>query len=185
MTTDEQRLRAALAAAAKSDGLNAPTYVERALLAQLRHRRLASLAGRAAIGGAIAAALLLGVMLTRPQPPPATQVTVVEKPAPVLAAEKAVAPAAPASRPARRRTRRTSVPPPVVTEQGEFIPVGPWQAIEPMERGSIIRVRLPKSSLPGFGIPVSPDRWHESIPADVVLGEDGSMRAVRFVSTRY
>ena len=69
-------------------------------------------------------------------------------------------------------------------ETSEFIPVGTWQALEPMERGSIVRVRLPKSSLPGFGIPVSADRWNESIPAEVVLGEDGSMRAVRFVSAR-
>jgi hypothetical protein len=67
-------------------------------------------------------------------------------------------------------------------DAGEFIPVGAWQAYEPMERGAIVRVRLPKSSLPGFGIAVSADRWNESLPADVVLGEDGSMRAIRLVS---
>jgi hypothetical protein len=51
-----------------------------------------------------------------------------------------------------------------------------------MERGSVHRVRLPRSSLTTFGIPVRPDRWNESVPADIVIGEDGTVRAVRFVS---
>lgn len=182
MTTDEQRLRAALAAAAKSDGLHTPAHVERALLAGLRRGRFRRTATRLTVGGAIAAALLLGWLFNRPAAPPAPPVARIEVPAPILAA---VPSPPPPPAPAPRRAPRRAVRPPAVPQQSEFIPVGAWQAIEPMERGSIIRVRLPKSSLPGLGIPVSPDRWHESIPADVVLGEDGTMRAVRFVSTRY
>ena len=85
------------------------------------------------------------------------------------------APSAPAK---RRPAARRAAP----VEAAEFIPVGAWQALEPIERGTIVRVRLPNSSLPGFGIPVSADRWNESFPADVVLAEDGSMRAIRLIS---
>jgi len=157
----EQRLRALLAAAAETDRLQTPVRVETALVAELRRRNRRMLAGRIAAVGTLAAAVLLGLFLT---PPAATAIT------------NATAKRRRAPRPVERRV--------AAVERSEFIPVGPWQAMEPMERGSIIRVRLPKSSLPGFGIPVSADRWHESIPADIVLAEDGSMRAVRFVNTR-
>ncbi len=189
---EEQRMRALLAAAADSDGLTTPARVEQALRGELRRRARRGLAVRVAAAGTLAAAVLVGLALNRP---PASVPAEPAVPVPLVAAESP-RPAAltpmPAGRAALRaearprpRARRR-LEPPTVEQQGEtseFIPVGTWQALEPMERGSIIRVRLPKSSLPGFGIPVSADRWNESIPADVVLGEDGSMRAVRFVTT--
>jgi hypothetical protein len=186
----EQRIRALLAKAATTDGLTAPEGVERALVTELRRRNRRMLAVRLCSAGALAAAVLVGLYLTRPsaQVAPAVQSAdrEVTAPPPVPAVAPALRDIAKA---ASRQTIRRRAPKPAprqlaAMQQTEFIPVGPWQAIEPMERGSIIRVRLPKSSLPGFGIPVSADRWNESIPADVVLGEDGSMRAVRFVSTR-
>lgn len=189
MTTDEQRVRDALAAAAANDRLQAPDHVEKALVAHLRRRNFRGAVTRVATAGSLAAAVLVGLLLLRPEPAPPVLVSreiapPVIMPAPVAAPAKPVI--ADRVRPPRRVVRRPAATPraerPVPVEQAHFIPVGPWQAIEPIERGSIIRVRLPKSSLPGFGIPVSPDRWHESIPADVVLAEDGSMRAVRFVT---
>jgi hypothetical protein len=33
----------------------------------------------------------------------------------------------------------------------------------------------------GFGFPVNPDRMLESVKADVVLGDGGIVRAIRFV----
>lgn len=188
---DEQRVRTALAAAAAADGLQTPDRVEAALLAALRRRRYLRVARRAAAAGAVAALFFIGFYLARPTVP------AVEAP-PALPVVSEAAPLAPAPRPeppavlnpvVRTATarRRPAAPPRVPTTadaSADFIPVGPWQAIEPMERGSIVRVRLPKSSLPGLGIPVSAERWNEFIPADVLLGEDGSMRAVRFVTVK-
>jgi hypothetical protein len=61
----------------------------------------------------------------------------------------------------------------------EFIPIvfDP----EPIERGHIVRIRLPRSALATFGIPMNEERAEEAIRADVLLGEDGLARAVRFV----
>lgn len=177
---EEKRIRTLLAAAAESDGLRAPGRVESALVAELRRRNRRSLAGRIVAAGALAAAALIGLFLARsatePPPLPAAPASAL-RPAPATVAKT------PAPPPAKRSIPKRAKPQAAPVESAEFIPAGVWQAFEPMERGSIVRVRLPKSSLPGFGIPVSADRWNESIPADAVLGEDGSMRAIRFAST--
>lgn len=195
---EEQRIRAVLAAAAETDGLRAPDRVERELVAAIRGRKRRQTFGRVAIAGAIAAAVFAVLMYSLPRPEPVQRA---ERPAAPRVETAAVAVPPPAEQNVRNppgpRRKPLRVPPLVVrtrpvpprtrpqpaTELAEFIPVGTWQAYEPMERGSIVRVRLPKATLPGLGIPVSADRWNESIPADVLLGEDGTMRAVRFVTT--
>jgi hypothetical protein len=180
----EQRLRSLLAAEASGDGLSTPDRVERALLGGLRRRRQRALFAQLAVAAALVMAVTAGLFFTRPKaaPDPAPAIAAIA-PAPPIPAS----PVQPATRKAPVKRRRAAAPRIVAAAKeppSDFIPIGPWQAMEPMERGSIIRVRLPKSSLPGFGIPVSADRWDESIPADVVLAEDGSMRGLRFVSVK-
>jgi hypothetical protein len=176
----EARLRRALAEAAASDGLRTPDRVEATLRSAVRSRNRARLAARLALSGSLAAAVLFGLFLLRqpaPAPAPRAQVAVARPPQPPAPAPQPVkqVPAKPAAAP------RAPLPPASVP-QSPFLPVGHWQAVEPIERGTIVRVRLPNSSLAGFGFPVNPDRWNESIPADVVLAEDGTLRAVRFVT---
>jgi hypothetical protein len=183
---DETRLREALAAVAATDGLRTPAHVETALRAALRSRNRRRLATRLALSGSCAAAVFLGLFLSRPvsqvRTAPVAETGQVESFVPNdVPAPLAAAPAPPVPATIRRATRPVPVRQ-APSEQPEFIPVGHWQAVEPMERGTIVRVRVPKSTLSGFGFPVNPDRWNESIPADVVLAEDGSMRAIRFVS---
>ncbi|MFN0105110.1 MAG: hypothetical protein ACKV2U_23870 [Bryobacteraceae bacterium] len=182
---EEQRIRGALAAAAEADGLQAPEHVERALLAELRRRNRRMAAGQIAVVAGLAAALLVGLFFARPTAPlaPVAREVVTAAAAPSDPPKPVIAKAI-VKRPVRRASPKRAKMQMAAVEPSDFIPMGPWQAMEPMERGSIIRVRLSKSALPGFGIPVSADRWNESIPADVVLGEDGTMRAVRFVNTR-
>jgi len=186
---DEERLRTALAALADDDEAGAPAHVEAALVSELRRRNRRSAAARIAAAGGIAAAVLAGLWLLRPvtldAPPP--EVLEISReaatPSPAPAIETVIVEEA---RPVavRRVIRRPAAPRPAVRllPTDRFIPVGVWQAVEPMERGSIVRVRLPKSSLPVFGIAVIADRANESVPADVLLGEDGSLRAIRLVS---
>jgi hypothetical protein len=51
----------------------------------------------------------------------------------------------------------------------------------PIERGRVVRVRLPRAALAAFGLPVNERQAEQPIRADVVLGDDGLARAVRFI----
>lgn len=52
---------------------------------------------------------------------------------------------------------------------------------QPMESGQVIRVRMPRTALASFGLPVNIERANETIKADLLLAEDGSARAIRFI----
>jgi len=47
--------------------------------------------------------------------------------------------------------------------------------------GQLVRVELPRSALERFGLPMNVERANERVKADVLLGEDGMARAIRFV----
>ena len=50
-----------------------------------------------------------------------------------------------------------------------------------LDSGRVVRVQLPRSALARFGLPVNAERAGEPVKADVLLGEDGTARAIRFV----
>ncbi len=52
---------------------------------------------------------------------------------------------------------------------------------QPMESGQLIRVEMPRTALASFGLPVNIERADEPIKADLLLAEDGSARAIRFI----
>ena len=52
---------------------------------------------------------------------------------------------------------------------------------DPLERGRLVRVQLPRAALAAFGLPVNEDRMEDMVDADFLLDEDGLMQAVRFV----
>lgn len=47
--------------------------------------------------------------------------------------------------------------------------------------GHLMRVELPRSALATLGLPVNPERADERVKADVLIGDDGLARAIRFV----
>jgi hypothetical protein len=61
----------------------------------------------------------------------------------------------------------------------DFIPVVYDPA--PIGLGSVVRVQLPRAALSAFGLPVNEDRNEDLVQADLLLDDDGLMRAVRFV----
>lgn len=63
----------------------------------------------------------------------------------------------------------------------EFIPLVDLDNISEMERGRLLRVQVPRSTLQSFGLPVNVARTNEPIMADVLVGDDGLARAIRFV----
>ena len=53
--------------------------------------------------------------------------------------------------------------------------------LSPFGSGRVVRVRVPRTAMLQFGLPINENRASELVKADVVLGEDGLARAIRFV----
>jgi hypothetical protein len=117
---------------------------------------------------AIAAAIVAAVLLY-PRPKLQTmEIAVVTPPVPVLPVAKPVPP----------RVRRVKPPQEVMTE---FFPL--MDDPPPFERGELLRVSLPAAAMRGVGLPVSEERLTETVQADVLVGQEGLARAIRFVNT--
>jgi len=63
----------------------------------------------------------------------------------------------------------------------EFIPFMAAGPRFPSEQRQFVRVKLPRSALQVFGLPMNMERAREPVQADVMLGEDGRALALRFV----
>lgn len=189
----ERLLTSVVAAVIAEDrDCTAPLRVENALVSAFRERQKPSQSRRAwmaaVIAGAIAAGLILAAVITvrRPEEPKPNVVVVKE----VLPAPAAVPVVAPVYREVKRRplrTLRASVRKPPNTKTAaapreimtDFIPI--IYDPHPIERGRIVRIRLPRTALAAFGLPVNEQQAEQPIRADVLLGEDGLARAVRFI----
>ncbi|MEO5925867.1 MAG: hypothetical protein ABIR70_18760 [Bryobacteraceae bacterium] len=125
-------------------------------------------------GLAAAAALLVSVLPRGEQVQP-------EAPRQTVIASIPVPPEpTPVADPLPKRVRRAKRPEPereVVTEFYSLMDAPP-----PFERGQLLRVVVPASTMRTVGLPVSPERWGDRVQADVLVGEEGMARAIRFVS---
>ncbi len=74
----------------------------------------------------------------------------------------------------------TSAAPPAREITTDFLPLAYGDDFRAHEGAKLVRVRLPGDAPAYFGLPVH-GLSSESIPADVLLGEDGTARAIRFV----
>ncbi|MBL8188301.1 MAG: hypothetical protein JNK38_09850 [Acidobacteria bacterium] len=63
----------------------------------------------------------------------------------------------------------------------DFLPLTYDASDQAMESGQVIRVQIPRTALASFGLPIIPERAHETIKADLLLADDGSARAIRFI----
>jgi hypothetical protein len=68
---------------------------------------------------------------------------------------------------------------------GSIVPAGfvslPGAAsLPPFESGAIVRIALPVSALPSYGIQIGPDFESERIDVDLLVAQDGIPRAIRF-----
>jgi hypothetical protein len=165
----------------------APPRLERALLEAFRaHHSPSAWRQRLVIGGiaaSVACLVLSAVWIwwARPLPPPTPKMTAQQAPPAVPVAESAEeAPPPPRSPIKPRRASRSAPVAPVEVVTG-FLPVPGGDPLEPLDRGRMVRVRLPRSALTAFGLPMNEDRAAERVQADVLIGEDGLARAIRFV----
>jgi hypothetical protein len=63
----------------------------------------------------------------------------------------------------------------------EFIPLHRGPVLLPAEGSQIIRIALPRREMRRFGIPVRADLDESKVQAEVLVGQDGMARAVRFI----
>jgi hypothetical protein len=62
-----------------------------------------------------------------------------------------------------------------------FFPLREGEDLTTLDSLQVVRVELPGSALGEVGLPVDPETANEPVKADVVLGQDGLARAIRFV----
>ena len=182
----EEHIVAALRALAEEDAeLEAPLRVEDRVRKAFRRKH----AGRKWRNGltwslALAAAVIVVVFVRMPDkqhPAPARAKDVATRPPQLAVADPLPVEIPPASVPVRqvRRITPKSDPQPreVVTEFFPLLDVAP-----PFERGELLRVTVPASTMRRVGLPVNENRLADRVYADVLVGNEGLARAIRFVS---
>ena len=178
MNENEQKLLDALRGLAADGPRQAPRHIEEFLVAELRRRSRArqnkvwwSISAVAAIAAGLAVMILM-----RPAPPKAEPAVIraggPESPRPV----EAVALHAPQKSQPERSVRAR--PAKAVLS---FYALPSASELPPVENAMVVRVQLPISSLRLMGLPVSEESSAENIQADVLVGQDGLARGVRFV----
>lgn len=71
---------------------------------------------------------------------------------------------------------------PTEIQSAGFLDVPGAAALPPMESGAIVRVVLPVTALPSYGIQIVPDISTASVEADLLVAQDGVTRAIRLVN---
>jgi hypothetical protein len=172
----EDRVMVALRALAEQDrNLEAPADVEEKVMAGFRRQRSPR---RAWWIAAAAAAGVIGIALV----PRHREVPVLTPAAnrPAVASVEDVKPVAqPPAKKAVPRKKPAARAPAVREVATEFFPLA--ESAAPFESGEIMRVIVPASIMRGVGLPVREDRWTEPVQADILFGQEGIARAIRFV----
>lgn len=175
----EDKVRAALQALADQDRSRQSQTPAHIIYAWHRPRKWNLGTAFGAIGVA-AAAMLAAIFMypsqtvPTPRPPEPPRVAVAE-PAPIVLKTKPEPQPLPVKH--TKRIAPKEQPREVVTDFFPLMDVPP-----PFERGQLLRVVVPTATMRTVGLPVNPDRLSDRIQADVLIGEEGMARAIRFVS---
>lgn len=196
----ETRVLEALRALAENDRqLSAPPNVEARLTEAFRARSANGASGvkralrsrrvKAWVAGwSIAAAIviLLFAITNRPQKAvvagPRLEMATARPPQPVQIIEHPTAVPEHSSGPRNSKHIRTAAR--GKQQDGGEIATGFFALMDPappLERGEILRMQVPAATMRAVGLPVSEDHLADRIQADVLVGEEGLPRAIRFV----
>lgn len=177
---NDEQVKDALRALAEHDRAEqAPAFVEARVLAAFRANRKRP-AWPWALG--VVAAAILAIALWPPPHRPEPQQVATPKSIERQLVEVAPPPPPPPPPPPGRRMRPsalaavTAEPTEVVTE---FFPL--MDVMPPIEYGQVYRVTVPASTMRVMGVPVSREMWNQRVEAEVLVGEEGLARAIRFV----
>jgi hypothetical protein len=176
MSERNRNVEEALAALrAASAAQRAPDAIEARLLREFRRQHKSW--RKAWIAGALAASLAVAVTVRWPRAEVKEITTAPVPQAIALPAPPVARPPAPV-RAAKRRIRK---PEPKRELATEFFAIPYAPAMTHVDRGQLIRVAVPAMSMRNFGLPVREERMLDRVRADVLMGEDGIARAIRFV----
>lgn len=67
-------------------------------------------------------------------------------------------------------------------QQAGFLEIPGTRYLPPLESAAIVRVSLPVTTLPSYGIQIAPDMTTESVDADLLIAQDGLARGIRLVN---
>ena len=85
---------------------------------------------------------------------------------------------------ASRQPRRSHQPAlPAVVQPVGFVALPGAAGLPDFESGEIVRMEIPLTSLPTYGIEILPDAQGSPVEADLLVGQDGQARAIRLVTT--
>jgi len=175
-------LRYLLRSLAEADAsAEAPPEVEVRLRKKFRSLTLRRVWRRTAVWGPIAAAIIGLIFASASRKPPAAPVKEAAHDAlsPVVSKIEMPSPISPtAPTPVRRpaSANPTTRQAEIVTE---FFPL--MDPAPPIGRGQLLRVELPAAAMQMVGLPVHEEHLSDVVHADVLLGEEGLPRAIRFV----
>jgi len=178
MNENEQALLNALRGLAADGPRQAPQHVEEFLVAEVRRRsRLRHARVWWGVSAVAAVAAGMAVLLwMRPAPPKTVpvvaRISVPELSRPVAPQFVPAVQKSQAIRSVRARPAKAAV---------SFYALPSASALPPAENAMVVRVQLPMSSLRLMGLLVSEESSAERIQADVLVGQDGLARGVRFV----
>jgi hypothetical protein len=190
----ERELSIGLRVLASQSATNAVSGdLERALLDAFRQRqsRTVHQGVSAWIPRAVAAVALVGVGLWLLQP--GGENPIVAEPEPVRTVQSAAPPpgaeatlrADPTASPveATKRPNRPQRPRPsgFVTAEG-FVMLPAAANLPAFESGEIVRMELPVTALPAYGLEIAPETRRSAVEADLLVGQDGQARAIRLVN---
>jgi len=176
---EQMALTTALTGLAADTVTAPPGDLEFALLAEFERTRAARRRyfKPAAAMGAIAAALAAFAVLHAPRRPARLQTAAPMK----LAAVKPLVAVMPAPKPVPKSVRRRPVPKPS-DDPGPFVAIPYIVPLDPRERVTVMRVEMPVAALMAVGLTTAAPDPSASARADVVVGEDGRIHAIRLVS---
>lgn len=121
----------------------------------------------------------------QPAPLPAATPPPAATAAPALRAAPAAAPAVKAPAAARRPAAGQSADRGAHSSPSGFdgfVVLPSAFALPDFESGRIVRVEVPLTGLPAYGLDLVPDAAPSSVQADVLIGQDGMPRAIRLAS---
>lgn len=70
-------------------------------------------------------------------------------------------------------------------QAGGFLEIPAAAYLPPMESGAIVRVELPLSALPSYGIQIVPEMETDAVDADLLVAQDGLVRGIRLVNNSH
>jgi hypothetical protein len=160
-------------------GREAPPRVEAALLREFQASKVAGSRRRvhgqlAALGAAAAILLVLGL---------GVQHRIASQPRKATPQEASLATAPGVGASALAGQHEVAASEPDEDEYAkEFVPVPYADDPTALEGGAIVRVTIPRSALPSFGLPITESDGTDSVFADLLVSEDGTPQAIRLVS---